>query len=166
VFAGVPDIGESRFYFQNMPEEYEIRSISAGSLDLMKDPLKFDGVQSVFIEVRVARRGNLSSASSMRVTGTVRDISGATPAASRVELCCLTAGFMNALSAPIRPDGSFEFTGVPAGKYTPELRVGTGQNNLRVASATVERGSGLIKVQLVSGTSATIPVTIEIPTVP
>jgi hypothetical protein len=73
---------------------------------------------------------------------------------------------MNALSAPIRPDGSFEFSGVPSGKYTPELRVGAGHDTIRIMSATIERTSGLIKLQMVSGTSATIPVIIDVPTGP
>jgi hypothetical protein len=166
VFAGVPDKGESRFYFRNVPEEYEIRSITAGAVDLVKEPLKFDGTQSVVVEARVARRGSSSSGSSVRITGVVRDGSGATPAASRVELCCLDRNFMNALSAPIRPDGSFEFSGVPSGKYTPELRVGAGHDTIRIMSATIERTSGLIKLQMVSGTSATIPVIIDVPTGP
>ena len=166
-FAGLPDHGESQFYFRNLPEEYEIRSIMAGSIDLTKELLNFDGTKSFSIEVRVARRGASPPNSSVRVVGTVRDSSGAPAAAARVQLCCLHPQLMDAISSPIRPDGSFEFAGVPPGKYTAELQVKTGQSASRVMSATVEAGSDRVRLQVVSGPAATLmPAAIEIPAVP
>jgi hypothetical protein len=166
-FAGLPDIGKSRFYFRSLPEEYEIRSITAGSVDLTKELFEFDGTKSLSVEVRVARRSASPSPSSVRVVGTVRDGSGVPAAAARVQLCCLHPELMDAISAPIRPDGSFEFVGIPPGKYTPDLRVKTGQSAIKVTNATVEAGSDRVRLQLVSGTAAANSVgTIEIPTVP
>ncbi len=139
----------------------------AGSIDLTKELLNFDGTKSFSIEVRVARRGASPPNSSVRVVGTVRDSSGAPAAAARVQLCCLHPQLMDAISSPIRPDGSFEFAGVPPGKYTAELQVKTGQSASRVMSATVEAGSDRVRLQVVSGPAATLmPAAIEIPAVP
>ena len=166
-FAGIPDIGKSRFYFRNLPEEYEIRSIRAGSVDLTRELVEFDGTKSVSVEVRVARRAASPPASSAMVVGAVRDSSGAPAAAARVQLCCIHPELMDAVSAPVRPDGSFEFAGVPPGKYTPELRVKTGQPAIKVVSATVEVGSDRVRLQLTSGTATTTSLgTIEIPKIP
>jgi hypothetical protein len=169
VFGGVPDKGELRFYFRSLPEEYEIRSIMAGSVDLTKETLKFDGTQSFFIETRVARRTANSPYSSVQVGGTVRDASGAIPPAGRVELCCRDTGPAEAFSAPVRADGSFQFSGVPPGKYTPRLSVAGQGAIIGAVSATVGVLSGArdrVRLQLVVGSTGTplVPVAIEIPT--
>jgi hypothetical protein len=154
-FAGLPDIGESRFYFRSMPEEYEIRSIAAGSLDLMKETVRFDGTKSFFVEARVARKS--AAPSSPRVVGTALDSSGRPTAAARVQLCCLSPNSIEALSAPLGPDGSFAFANVPPGTYTTELRAGTGQPAIKVMRARIGvEAADRIKIELISGPGTTL----------
>jgi hypothetical protein len=157
-FAGLPDKGEYRFFLRTMPEEYEIRSITGGATDLLKETLKPDADKSIIVEVRVARRGGSSLPNTARVVGSVRDSASRSPAnASRVRLCCLDSGPVEALSAPVQADGSFEFLDVPPGRYTPELKVTAGQAALRVFQATVQAGPDATRVELLSTTATVTP---------
>src|SRR5262249_10142801 len=85
--------------------------------------------------------------------------SGKAPATDRVYLCCFKSGPFERLSAPLQPDGTFEFTQVPEGHYNVELQstpastiVGSGvdggerevQNLKLLSSATVSAVSILV----------------------
>ena len=50
-------------------------------------------------------------------------------------LCCTGPSSMQGLSALVRPDGSFEFPGVPAGMYTIEI-----DGLLHVVQPTISKG--------------------------
>lgn len=120
------------------------------------------------VEIRVARETPARSPSSTRVVGVVTDSSGAPVNADRIQLCCFESGPIEALSAPLRPDGSFEFRSVPPGRYMPELRVKTGQKAGVVLRSTVDAGAEYTKLELVSGGAAGQPqpvnaITIEAP---
>jgi hypothetical protein len=167
-FASLPEKGEYRFFLRTMPEEYEIRSITAGAVDLMKETFKPDSEKSIVVEVRVARRVVSSSPNTLRVVGSVLDsVSGSASPASRVRLCCLDSGLYEALSAPLRPDGSFEFLGVPPGRYTPELKVTAGVGALRVFQSTVKTGPDAARVELLSipAASTTQPLAGPLPSI-
>jgi hypothetical protein len=73
-FSRLLEANEFRFYLRTLPEEYEIKSLKAGSIDLSKETLKISGVELVDVEIRVAKRSVI--AGSARVSGTLRDSHG------------------------------------------------------------------------------------------
>jgi hypothetical protein len=128
VFNMVLESGQYRFFVRDLPEGYSIRSVQSGTADLIKDPLDIGHIRPSDIEVRIAKTPAASNSNAtdnvQKVRGTVLDAaSGLPPQASRLQLCCFATGPVERLSTAIGADGSFEFSNVPAGQYTAELRV-------------------------------------------
>jgi Carboxypeptidase regulatory-like domain len=164
---GLLEHREYRFHFLNNPAEYEIRSITAGPLNLQTETLRIDGSSSIFIEARIGPRKG-GAADSIRVMGTSFDnasTSNVSSNATRVYLSRVTES-SEKFSAPLRADGYFEFVGIPPGQYTITLQAKSGQ--LWVVGAMTEATSDGVKLQLRSATArpAAPMVTIEIPNRP
>jgi hypothetical protein len=122
-FSRLMEADEFRFYLRVLPEEYEIKSMRFGSADLIKETLKITGNEPVNVEIRVAKRTTPPAPSEVRVSGTAIDgITGMPAAAERILLCCRESGPAERFSAPIKPDGSFEFAGIPPGRYEAILQ--------------------------------------------
>ena len=152
MFAGIQQAGEFRFYLPTLPVEYEIRSITADTKDLLKETLKLDGSKSAFVHVRLARTQSVSLPRGVKVTGTVLDsVSKMPSAAARIVLCCQTSGAVEAYSAALRPDGSFEFSDVVPGTYFADLRPKPGQAPIRVAEVRIQETSDGLKLEILSG---------------
>jgi hypothetical protein len=114
-----------------------VRTMSSGSVDLTKDPLHVSGDVPNPVEIRVAKGVD----SGARLRGRVLDaVTGATPAADRMELCCFTTGPFERLSTAVLPDGSFDFSRVPPGLYTAELRRNSGLTAAGILNPTIEVG--------------------------
>jgi anti-sigma factor RsiW len=133
---------EYRFRIAEFSQNYLIRSMTAGGIDLLKESLKLSGSSPVAMEIRVARRNNNGAG---KVLGRVLDgVTNAPSQADRVVLCCFESGAAERISTPLRSDGTFEFDGVPSGSYTAELR---GSENLVIVNpafnATAAGVSGL-----------------------
>lgn len=126
-FSRVTDAGKYRFHLKHLPQEYVIRSIRSGTLDLLKETLQVQDGVTREIEIRVARRdaGTLEDGG-IRVSGTVLDDTGKPPAADRITLCCSASGPAERFSAPLQPDGSFEFQGLVPGAYVAGLQASPG----------------------------------------
>jgi hypothetical protein len=137
-FSRVIEADDYRFYLRNLPDDYIVKSMTSGTQDLLKETLKVPSTDSTNIEIRVAARtGTL--ANETKVSGNVIDsITGLPVSAERVVLCCLSSGPAERFSTPLRADGSFEFAGVPRGRYTVELQTGAGQPRLYVAAPDLE----------------------------
>jgi hypothetical protein len=129
-----------RFYLRVMPEEYEIASMTAGSIDLLKNSMKALSDAPLNVDIRIRRKSGSRETAGERVAGSVLDSISALPAAAaRIRLCCLSSGPVERLSAPIRADGSFEFANVPPGKYSPRLQVRSPwQTDLYLVEQSVE----------------------------
>jgi hypothetical protein len=144
VFSGVLESDEYRFYVRNLPQRYQIRSMTSGTADLTREALQFGGDRTVDVEVRVAKRTDTLQ----RVLGKVVDaVSGLPTAAERIQLCCLMSGPVERISTQLGSDGSFEFSGVPAGLFSAELK---GTTAVRIVNSSIEVGaqgtSGLVLV--------------------
>jgi hypothetical protein len=140
-FGRIVETDEYRFYLRNLPDEYVVKSMTAGTQDLLKERLKLTSTSSTNIEIRVAARTG-PSANEVKVSGSVIDgITGLPAAAERVTLCCLNSGPTERFSTPLRADGSFEFAGVPRGRYKVELQSRAGQPRLPVINSDVEVAS-------------------------
>jgi hypothetical protein len=124
-FSRVIEADEYRFYLRYLPERYAIRSITAGSTDLLKNPIKIAGTDTVDIDIRVAAAAESPSVGQVKFRGVIRDVaSGLPPAtAEAVTLCCLSSGPVERRSTPLRADGSFEFSALPPGEYAIGLQV-------------------------------------------
>jgi plasmid stabilization system protein ParE len=135
-FSRLMGVDEFRFYLRTSPEEYEIKSVKSGPLDLMNESLKISGNELVDVEIRVARRARVPGAG--RVSGTVRDGITGMPAVGRITLCCAPAGIAEEFSAPLDTDGSFEFSALPPGKYASHLPVPAGTPWIYVVGPEIE----------------------------
>ncbi|HET9219901.1 MAG TPA: carboxypeptidase-like regulatory domain-containing protein [Terriglobia bacterium] len=140
-FSRILEADTYRFMLRALPEEYFLKSITTGSVDLMREPLKIDGTAPEYVEVRVGKRTPVSSPSGVRVRGRVLDaVSGAPSSAERVSVCCRETGPVQRFSTPIDADGSFEFTGIPSGHYLFSLQVRSGTPNLFPVEGSIELG--------------------------
>jgi hypothetical protein len=141
-FNRIMEADEFRFYLRTLPEEYEVRSMRFGSADLARETLKISGNEDVNVEVRVARRVTAPASSEVRVSGTAIDsITGAPVAAERVLLCCRRSGPAERFSAPVKPDGSFEFAGLPPGRYEATLQPRPGTAAIYTINMFIDIGS-------------------------
>jgi hypothetical protein len=141
-FSRVVEADDYRLYLRNLPDDYIVKSMTSGTQDLLKETLKVASTTSTNIEIRVAARtGTL--ANETKVSGNVIDgITGLLISADRVTLCCLSSGPAERYSTPLRADGSFEFAGVPRGRYKVELESRRGQPQLQVVNSDVEVANG------------------------
>jgi len=122
-FSRTMEEGEYRFTLRALPVDYSIHSITVAGTEIVKDSLKVTKAAPVNIEVRLAKRVNSTG---MKVRGRVLDAVTGKPAAGQsVFLCCQDSGSVYRLSTKVQEDGSFEFTGVPRGRYTAQLRSNT-----------------------------------------
>jgi len=145
VFNGVLDSKEYRVFIRNLPERYQIESITSGTMDLTRDSLKVDDDRPAIILIRVSPKKNAI----VNVTGRIMDvISGMPAAADRVQLCCFASEPFERLSTELLPDGSFQFSGVPAGRYELEMK---GKTAGRIVEPFVEVGDrGQFRLNLIS----------------
>jgi hypothetical protein len=126
-FSRILEPEEYRFFVRVLPEEYSLKSITAGGVDLMKETLKFTGNEPVKVDVRVAKRTTSTDSSAASVKGRAIDaLTGAPSVAERVTLCCRESGPVERFSTPVQADGSFEFSAIPRGLYTLGLQTRTG----------------------------------------
>jgi hypothetical protein len=137
-FGRILEAEEYRFYLRNLPDEYRITSITSGTQDLLKETLKVIATESKNIEIRVARRAG-PAPNEVKVSGSVVDgIAGSPAQAERITFCCLNSGPAERFSSSLRPDGSFEFAGVPPGRYTVDLETRSGLPKLFAINTRVE----------------------------
>jgi hypothetical protein len=137
-FGRILEAEEYRFYLRNLPDEYTITSITSGTQDLLKETLKVVATESKNIEIRVARRAG-PAPNEVKVSGSVVDgIAGSPAQAERITFCCLNSGPVERFSTSLRPDGSFEFAGVPPGRYTVDLETRSGLPKLFAINTRVE----------------------------
>lgn len=144
-FSGVVESDDYRFFVPDLPTGLTIRSVTAGTVDLAKETLKFRSDVPEDIEIRIARQ----SVFEPKITGKVIDaLTGKTPAADRVRLCCFGNGPVQRVSTPLLPDGAFEFSGIPEGRYSVELQ---GKAPPQVMNSQIVVGSdGLSNVQIIT----------------
>jgi hypothetical protein len=140
-FTRLHESDEYRFYLRHLPEEYEIKSMQFGAVDLLKETLKITGNQPVNVEIRVAKRTSPPAPSDVRVSGTAIDRISGLPIAGRVTLCCRQSGPVERFSALLAADGSFEFAGIPPGKYTAGIQPAAAKLNISFVETTIEVGS-------------------------
>lgn len=134
IFSGVLDPGNYRVFVRNLPQGYQIQSITSGTMDLTVENVRFSNDRPLDIEIRIAKK----SSSAQMVVGTIADaVTGMPPSADVVQLCCLSSGPVERMSAPLQSDGSFEFSGVPEGRYEVELR---GKTPVRIIHSSIETG--------------------------
>lgn len=133
MFSGVAGEEEYRFLFLDLPTEYVIRSITAGTTDLLKEHLHVSGDSPVDIDVRVALDPAVPT-----MRGRVVDaMTGGASSAERVKLCCFDSVPYHQTSAKLREDGSFEFFRLPPGSYTANLQA---PKLLRLVDSEIEIG--------------------------
>jgi TonB family protein len=104
--------GEYRLAWSGLPAGYQLRSIKAGSTDLLASPLKIvPGVSVPSITVTLG----VSSPAWVKVSGRV---TGLTAAGGPYRVSLGGTAVADALETPVNADGSFEFTHVLPGSYT------------------------------------------------
>ena len=137
-FSRILEPGNYRFYLRTLPEEYSIKSMTAGGVDLLRETLRFNG-EPMTVDVRVAKRAASSDPAAVGVRGRALDSVTGTPSpAERVTLCCRASGPVERFSAPLGADGSFEFAAIPPGHYAVGLEQKEGQPNLFTVAGNID----------------------------
>ena len=91
-FSRILEPGNYRFYLRTLPEEYSIKSMTAGGVDLLRETLRFNG-EPMTVDVRVTKRAASSDPAAVGVKGRALDSVTGTPSpAERVTLCCRASG--------------------------------------------------------------------------
>jgi hypothetical protein len=108
-FRAILPEGEYRLRFPEFPTDlYQIESVSFGSVDVLKDPLRILGTRSEEMLVTL-----IATRPAVRVIGRVKSESRNGP-----EDSVILSGNAILLRTTKAPDGSFEFAKVPPGVYT------------------------------------------------
>ena len=158
-FSRVVEAGEYRFNLRYLPGEYTIRSMRAGSIDLLKDHLT-TSTASTKIEIRVASASS-SAEGSVKFSGVIRDFnSGKPPGADRITLCCVATGPVEGFSTKVREDGSFEFISIMPGDYVAELTA-KGEPTTSATDLPVARMLFLTKADIRIGNDGATGVTLN-----
>jgi hypothetical protein len=158
-FSGVIEPGEYRFYIRSLPDVYEVRAITAGAVDLTTEQLVIRSEAPSDIEIRVAKR----SGNGTRVRGKVVDAITRNPSlGERVELCCFASGPFESLSATLQSDGSFEFPGVPPGRYSAELRKGMIPATAAIVNRVLDIGEQETSDLLLVSSTPVTPLTVTL----
>jgi len=144
-FKGVLGSNEYRIFIRNLPARFQIESIRSGAVDLTKESLKLASDHSADVQIRLSPGKN----SIANVTGRIVDLMSGMPAvADRVQLCCFASGPFERLSTELLSDGSFQFSGVPAGRYELEMK---GKTAGRIVDPVVDVGvAGQTRLNLLS----------------
>jgi hypothetical protein len=119
----------------------------------MKQPLHV-GRAPVSIEIRLAKASEVDR-TGPKFSGRVLNNSGAPAAVERVQLCCFDAPFVQ-VSTRVAPDGSFEFAGIPPGKYGIGLK---GRTTLYPAPSVIEIAADGVSGATIQATASFAPVT-------
>jgi hypothetical protein len=123
--------GEYRFSLDNLPYDYEVKSMSAGAVDLLGDALLVNSAAVSDIDVTVG----LKNPRPARPAG--RTVSGRILDSATGKAWIAEAVYLSGAPGTLFSDGSFEFHGVSPGSYTLEAREGapggrTAKNNVAV----------------------------------
>jgi hypothetical protein len=108
--------GRHHVIVTQLPPGYAIQSITAGTTDLLTEPLDVSDALPIEILVRVAVDASVQS---VRVGGRVIGLEGSLTATTRVMLGGLLG--IAPQESPIQADGSFSFGQVVPGRYTLQL---------------------------------------------
>jgi hypothetical protein len=117
--------GEYRPVLQDLPKEYYIKSFTAGSVNLLTQPLMADGGNP---SVRVAL--TLATSAGVKVSGRVKSVSEALPEYPPRRVTLTAAASRANVSAPVNADESFELDKVMPGTYSVRVSL-----NATVSSA-------------------------------
>jgi hypothetical protein len=119
---------------KDVPLGYEVRSISDGTTDLLQGPLKVS--KSSFNEIKVTL-AKIPAAQGRKVSGLV---TGVDVSRGSYSICLqgIPSGSKSTLSlkAEIRADGTFEYSGIPAGRYRITLMDPQGSGDSNGVNAT------------------------------
>jgi hypothetical protein len=143
-FLRALDAGEYQLYFRSLPDEYTIRSMTANGVDLFQGRLRVAPSELVLVDVRVTKRvPGTRSSGSVIVKGTLRDQSEVREDIQQVTLTPWgrEAGSAERFITPLLPDGSFEFTAVPPGRYVPGVQLAPGLPNRYTVSPNLDVGT-------------------------
>jgi hypothetical protein len=114
-FSALLQEGDCRVTWANLPANYNVKSISAGSVDLRKSPLTVtrSAIPRIVVILGIAEQRKGSKVSG-RVAGLLPEVLAARPP-------LVLLGQEILLSTRIDTDGFFEFAHVPAGNYAALL---------------------------------------------
>jgi len=106
--------GENRLVIRNVPTDYSVVSMTYGNTDLLRNPLVPDPANIEGIRILLAP---VSPSALHRVRGQVNGLpSFAIGPSTKVVLYGAAVG-QRVAETPVRPDGTFEFPGVPSDSY-------------------------------------------------
>jgi hypothetical protein len=125
----VPD-GQYRLIVENLPDNYEVKSMFSGTVDLKVQLLKVTSIPPTeTVQVKIGLKSPAPRFSGKTVQGRVLEVNGTPTGAGAV----LLSGQRGTLFS----DGTFEFLNVPAGPYSLTAHEGSPNNRKAEIDVTV-----------------------------
>jgi hypothetical protein len=122
---------ERRITLRGLPLGYEVKTLTYGSTDLLKLPLRVLETDSAELHVGLATNPSIPF-------GTVKGrVTGLDPELRSARLVLNGAAAFSTFEAPVNPDGSFSFSKIPQGMYTPSIADGLISGRLTPTSIVV-----------------------------
>jgi hypothetical protein len=118
--------------FTGLPPGYTVRSLTYGSTDLLKNPLKIAVTDTLELQISL-----VNSATPAKVSGRIEGLDLSTLAKTPVRVTMTSPSFMVPLTVDVRPDGTFEFFKVYPGSYRILAETGPSQPQRIPASVIV-----------------------------
>jgi len=124
---GLP-AGESRMTnFVGLPPGYAVKSLTYGSTDLLKNPLKIAATDTLELQISL-----VNSSIPVKVSGRIEGWDLSTLAKTPVRVTMTSPSFMVPLTADVRPDGTFELSKVYPGNYRVLVETDTPPQTQRI----------------------------------
>jgi hypothetical protein len=125
--------GNYRVALAEIPEWYEVRSLTQGRIDLLKEPLKVSALDAVAVSVTLALK---TAPPWVSVSGRLTTGRSGPP----VRVMMAGPSILGNLEAQLESDGTFEFPRVPPGEYRLGLSPSVGSvppRTLRVSNTNI-----------------------------
>jgi hypothetical protein len=149
-FSWMAPSGEYRFSIESLPDDYEVKSMSSGSVDLLRETLRLTGPAAVEVHATLGLKNPLPPRQGRVIRGQIFDAITARPWIGE-------AVYLSGRPGTVFSDGSFEFFGVPAGGHALQAREGLPGN--RTAEGKVVVGNTDVTTGL---TYTSIPASVRI----
>jgi hypothetical protein len=110
-------LGSHKITVTGIPESYRVESLTHGGTDLLQKPLEVRPGDPTSLEVRLTQRSDAA----FKVSGVVVGREHISRSSQAPGVVLTEPSLMWPVTALIKPDGSFEFSRLPAGTYNVEL---------------------------------------------
>jgi hypothetical protein len=135
--------GDYRLRADQIPSGYYLKSLSAGSVNLLTQPLKLDGANST---VRVA--ATLAASTGIRLSGRLRGALDELPDVPTRRISLAGTATETFATTTVNPDGTFEFTRLLPGTYAAQVSLTSLVSSSPVVVAVPDKDTSDLEVAI------------------